>query len=46
MPVISSARPARPPQPDKRISGHMIVAAMMTSVAAIMPIRMPIRTVR
>jgi hypothetical protein len=33
-------------RPDKRISGHVIAAAMMTSVATIMPIRMPIRTVR
>jgi hypothetical protein len=32
--------------PDKRISGHVIAAAMMTSVATIMPIRMPISTVR
>jgi len=55
MPVSSSAFPGRPPQPswrirsmqsDKRISGHMIAAAMMISVATIMPIRMPIRTVR
>jgi hypothetical protein len=33
-------------RPDKRISGHMIAAAMMTSIATIIPIRMPIRTVR
>jgi hypothetical protein len=32
--------------PDKRISGHVIAAAMMTSIATIMPIRMPITTVR
>ena len=37
--VPTTPSPLAEMRPDKRISGHMIAAAMMTSVVTIMPIR-------